>query len=81
MFKFNKWRICRDDTVYILSGPDKGKTGNVLEVFKDRRLPQVIVEGRNLVSQPASTVCHPTHGNVNCALCNAAQEEGSDGTW
>lgn len=49
MFKTNRWRICRDDLVYILSGPDKGKTGKVLEIIKDTRTPQVIVEGRNLV--------------------------------
>ncbi|EFJ48168.1 hypothetical protein VOLCADRAFT_120913 [Volvox carteri f. nagariensis] len=48
MFKTDRWRICRDDIVYILSGPDKGKTGRVLEVFKDPRLPRVIVEGRNM---------------------------------
>ncbi len=49
MFKTDRWRICRDDLVYILSGADKGKTGKVLEVIKDKRMPQVIVEGRNLV--------------------------------
>ncbi|GLI64386.1 hypothetical protein VaNZ11_007652, partial [Volvox africanus] len=48
MFKTDRWRICRDDVVYILSGPDKGKTGKVLEVVKDQRVPRVIVEGRNL---------------------------------
>jgi ribosomal protein L24 len=54
MFKTTKWRICRDDIVCILSGADKGKTGRVLEVFRDARVPQVIVEGRNLVRQSGS---------------------------
>jgi large subunit ribosomal protein L24 len=49
MFRTAKWRIGRDDQVYILSGPDKGKTGRVMEIFKDARVPQVVVEGRNLV--------------------------------
>ncbi|GFR51858.1 hypothetical protein Agub_g14330, partial [Astrephomene gubernaculifera] len=48
MFKTDRWRICRDDIVYILSGHDKGKTGKVLEIFKDTKVPQVIVEGRNM---------------------------------
>ncbi|GLC42094.1 hypothetical protein PLESTB_000630000 [Pleodorina starrii] len=55
MFKTDRWRICRDDIVYILSGPDKGKTGKVLEVFKDPRVPRVIVEGRNLRKKKVRT--------------------------
>uniref|UniRef100_A0A7S0VP55 KOW domain-containing protein n=1 Tax=Polytomella parva TaxID=51329 RepID=A0A7S0VP55_9CHLO len=42
--------IFREDVVKILSGPDKGLTGKVLEVFPeaDRLPPQIFVEGRNL---------------------------------
>ncbi|KAG2496780.1 hypothetical protein HYH03_005188 [Edaphochlamys debaryana] len=60
MFVTNRWRICRDDIVYILSGPDKGKTGKVLEVFKDKRVPQVIVEGRNLRKKKVRTGSDPS---------------------
>ncbi|KAG2440757.1 hypothetical protein HXX76_003614 [Chlamydomonas incerta] len=59
MFKTDRWRICRDDLVYILSGPDKGKTGKVLEVLKDTRIPQVIVEGRNLRKKKVKTGAGP----------------------
>ncbi len=52
-------RICRDDVVYILNGRDRGKTGRVLEVFKDTRLPQVIVEGCNMVSPNLSPPARP----------------------
>ena len=54
MFKRNKWRICRDDLVQIIRGPEKGQVGRVLEVIKDDRVPQVIVEGKNLVSPLAA---------------------------
>ena len=40
-------RIKKDDVVYIRSGDDKGKTGKVLRINKDKG--KVIVEGVNLV--------------------------------
>ncbi len=40
-------RIRKDDTVYIRSGRDAGRTGKVLSVLKDRDM--VLVEGINLV--------------------------------
>eukprot|EP00798_Chlamydomonas_sp_ICE-L_P022379 gene22379-29484_t len=48
MFKSGRWRIFRDDIVVLRSGPEKGQTGRVLEVLKDDRVPQVLVEGLNL---------------------------------
>ncbi len=44
-----KLKIKKGDTVYINAGNDKGKTGKVLEVIKDK--DRVIVEGINLVSK------------------------------
>lgn len=57
MFPKQKWRICKDDIVYILCGPERGQTGRVLEVIKDTRVPQVVVEGKNLVSHSLALVC------------------------
>ncbi|MEW5299009.1 MAG: hypothetical protein WDW36_002067 [Sanguina aurantia] len=48
MFPRGRWRIFRDDMVIIRRGPEKGMTGRVLEVLKDTRVPQVVVEGLNL---------------------------------
>ena len=45
----NKMHIKKGDTVYVLSGEDKGKQGKVLSVnIEDQR---AIVEGLNLVSK------------------------------
>ena len=42
-------KIKKDDTVQIITGKDKGKTGKVLEVLRDK--DRVIVEGVNMVSK------------------------------
>ncbi len=42
-------RIRREDTVVVVSGKDKGKTGKVLRV--DRKRHRVIVEGVNMVKR------------------------------
>jgi large subunit ribosomal protein L24 len=39
--------ICKDDTVVILTGDDKGKRGKVLRVIRDKN--KVVVEGINRV--------------------------------
>ena len=44
-----KFNIKKGDTVYVNSGNDKGKTGKVLEVLRDK--DRVIVEGVNMVSK------------------------------
>lgn len=44
-----KFRIHKGDTVYVNAGNDKGKTGKVLEVIRDK--DRVIVEGVNMVSK------------------------------
>lgn len=50
MFKNDKWHIVRGDTVKLLCGKDKGQVGTVLRVFRDDRIPRVLVGGLNLVS-------------------------------
>lgn len=44
-----KLHIKRGDTVIVLSGDDKGKSGKVLQVSKEKE--RVLVEGVNLVSK------------------------------
>jgi len=42
-------RIKRDDTVMVVSGNDRGKTGRVLQVLPEKA--RVVVEGINLVKK------------------------------
>ena len=44
-----KLHIKKGDTVYVLSGEDKGKTGKVLKVFVDKQ--KALVEGCNIVTK------------------------------
>ena len=44
-----KFNIKKGDTVHVNAGNDKGKTGKVLEVLRDK--DRVIVEGVNMVSK------------------------------
>ena len=44
-----KFHIRKGDTVKIIAGNDKGKTGKVLEIQKDKY--RAIVEGANLVTK------------------------------
>ncbi|KAK9862108.1 hypothetical protein WJX84_006872 [Apatococcus fuscideae] len=48
MFKKDKWKILRGDTVMITAGKDRGRTGTVARVIRDDRKPLVVVEGLNL---------------------------------
>ena len=45
----NKLHIKRNDTVIVLAGEDKGKTGKVLKVLVEKQ--RAIVEGVNMVSK------------------------------
>jgi len=42
-------RVAKDDTVIVIAGDDKGKTGKVLKVFPDKQ--RVIVEGVNFIKR------------------------------
>ena len=44
-----KLHIKKGDTVYVNAGNDKGKTGKVLSVLRDK--DRVVVEGVNMVSK------------------------------
>ena len=44
-----KFNIKKGDTVYVNAGNDKGKTGKVLEMLREK--DRVIVEGVNMVSK------------------------------
>ena len=52
-------RICTDDEVIVISGKDKGKTGKVIRV--DRERDRVYVEGVNIVKRHQ----RPTPGRPN----------------
>jgi len=45
----NKLKIRKNDTVVVLAGEDKGKTGKVLKVLVEKR--RAIVEGVNIVNK------------------------------
>ena len=44
-----KFNIKKDDTVFVLSGNDKGKTGKVLAVLAEKS--RVLVEGINMIKK------------------------------
>ena len=44
-----KFNIKKGDTVFVNAGNDKGKTGKVLQVLRDK--DRVVVEGVNMVSK------------------------------
>ena len=59
----SKLHIKKDDTVFVLSGNDKGKTGKVLKVFVDKQ--RALVEGVNIVSKSAKpSAKHPQGGII-----------------
>lgn len=58
-----KLNIKKGDTVYVLSGDDKGKTGRVLSV--DQAKQRAIVEGVNMVSKSTKpNAKHPQGGII-----------------
>ncbi len=62
-------RIRTDDTVIVISGKDKGKTGKVLRV--DLKNSKVFVEGLNIVKRHQ----RPTPGRPNAAV-GVIEKEG-----
>ena len=81
-------RIKKGDTVQVLSGNDKGKTGEVLEVMP--KLQKVIVKGVNIRKKhvkprkqgeeggiiPVECSIHSSKVNVVCPKCNKATRVG-----
>ncbi len=59
----SKLHIKKGDTVYVLSGEDRGKQGRVLSVLVNKQ--RAIVEGVNIVSKSTKpTAKHPQGGIV-----------------
>ncbi|MCI6161729.1 MAG: 50S ribosomal protein L24 [Prevotella sp.] len=57
-----KLHIRKNDTVYVLSGEDKGKTGKVLKVLVAKE--RAIVEGVNIVSKSAKPSAKNPQGGI-----------------
>lgn len=59
----SKLNIKKNDTVYVLSGEDRGKTGRVLKVYPAKS--RAIVEGVNIVTKATKpSAQHPQGGMV-----------------
>lgn len=59
----SKIRIKKGDNVYVLAGEDKGKTGRVLQVLREKN--RAIVEGINMVTKATKpTAQYPQGGLV-----------------
>ena len=57
-----KLHIKKGDTVIVLAGEDKGKTGKVLKVYPEKM--RAIVEGVNIVSKSAKPSAQNPQGNI-----------------
>lgn len=57
-----KFHIKKNDTVVVLAGEDKGKTGKVLKVLVDKQ--RAIVEGINLVSKSTKPSAKYPQGGI-----------------
>lgn len=58
----SKLHIKKDDTVIVLTGEDKGKTGKVLKVMVEKN--RAIVEGVNIVSKSAKPSAKNPQGGI-----------------
>ena len=58
----SKLYIRKDDTVVVLAGRDKGKTGKVLAVITDK--DRVVVEGVNMVSKHTKPNAKAPQGGI-----------------
>ena len=58
----SKLHIKKDDTVIVLAGEDKGKTGKVLKVLVEKN--RAIVEGVNIVSKSAKPSAKNPQGGL-----------------
>ena len=55
-------KIKKGDTVYVLAGDDKGKTGRVLEILREKG--KAIVEGVNIVSKSTKPNAKAPQGGI-----------------
>lgn len=64
-----KWHIKKNDTISVVAGEDKGKTGRVLKIMTDKS--RVIVEGVNFVKR------HLKKGHPQAPQGGIVQKESS----
>jgi large subunit ribosomal protein L24 len=57
-----KFHIRKNDTVFVLSGNSKGKTGRVLEIDSEKET--AIVEGVNLVTKHTKPTAKTPNGGI-----------------
>ena len=57
-----KLHIKKNDTVVVLTGEDKGKTGKVLQILKEKE--RAIVEGVNMVSKSQKPSAKNPQGGI-----------------
>ena len=57
-----KLHVKKGDTVMVIAGEDKGKTGKVLAVYPEKN--RAIVEGRNLVKKHTKPNAKNTQGGI-----------------
>ncbi len=58
----SKLHIKKGDTVFVNTGEDKGKTGRVLKVIKDKQ--RAIVEGINMMSKHSKPSAQNPQGGI-----------------
>ncbi|MBO4740179.1 MAG: 50S ribosomal protein L24 [Bacteroidales bacterium] len=54
--------VKKGDTVKVIAGDDKGKTGKVLKVYPDKN--RAIVEGRNIIKKHTKPNAKNTQGGI-----------------
>lgn len=87
MFQKNQWCIFVDDMVQVVTGAESGATGRVLAVIKDKKQPEVIVEGVNMVRLHAHKLmmpdcmrkCMPHAASASHQLCCSLPSEEEEG--
>ena len=57
-----KLHVKKGDTVMVIAGEDKGKTGKVLKVYPEKN--RAIVEGRNLIKKHTKPNAKNTQGGI-----------------
>jgi large subunit ribosomal protein L24 len=58
----NKLHVKKDDTVFVISGKDKGKKGRVIEAYP--RENRVLVEGINLIKKHSKPTQQNPQGGI-----------------
>jgi len=58
-----KYKLKKNDTVQIITGKDKGKTGRILDI--DNRNGRVVIEGLNMVKKTVRPKGQNQKGGIN----------------